>query len=209
MLTLIRHGQSVWNAQGRMQGHAPIPLSELGHEQARRLAALVTTTHEADALYSSDLIRCRQTAAPLSEALGMAVQYDPRWREMDLGMWQGLTGHEREHFDPEVFARNQADYREDPLNTPFPEGESRGDVERRVRASLSDLLNTSDHHHILVVTHGGPVRAVLHLFGLWEIGNSLYVTNTSRTVFRVADGGHSAELVLLNDTSHLPDDMVT
>lgn len=63
-VTLIRHGLTEWNAQGRAQGHAPVPLSVQGQEQARLLAEALRGQREVTALYSSDLLRCRQTAAP-------------------------------------------------------------------------------------------------------------------------------------------------
>src|ERR1044071_155249 len=89
---LIRHGETAWNREQRWQGHADVPLSDDGHEQARRLASYLgrSTIH---AVYSSDLQRASQTAAELARVLGVETRLDSGWREIDVGRW---TGHRRE-----------------------------------------------------------------------------------------------------------------
>jgi broad specificity phosphatase PhoE len=83
-LFLVRHGQSTWNAQGRIQGWADPPLDETGHEQARRLALrLAAEEHGVSAIYSSPLLRARQTAEAVGLALELTVQTDDRLKEND------------------------------------------------------------------------------------------------------------------------------
>lgn len=211
-LTLIRHGQSTWNAVGRAQGQAQIPLSELGQQQAAHLAAYLAAVHEeappVTALFTSDLLRCRQTAAPLEDTLGLEAQPEPGWREIDIGHWQGLTGDERRQYDPVNFAA----FREDGVHTVIPGGESSQIMADRVLAVLLPALQSQAGEHLLVVTHGGPIRAVLRHYGhwpdrFWGTGLSI-IRNTSRTVLCLPSDG-PAELFRLGEIEHLPPGMVS
>src|SRR6186997_3178407 len=89
-ILLVRHGQTDWNAAGRWQGHEDIPLNATGLEQARALANHLRA-RPISAVYSSDLKRAQMTGAAIAEALGLALKTDPRWRELHLGVFQGLT----------------------------------------------------------------------------------------------------------------------
>ncbi len=208
-VTLIRHGLTEWNAQGRAQGHAPVPLSEQGQEQARLLAGALRGQQGITALYSSDLLRCRQTAAPLQAVLGLELRLDERFREIDLGNWQGLGRAEWEAYDSD----NYAAYVADPVNVPFPGGENRPMLTARVMAGLRDVAAAHPGEHVLVVTHGGPIRAVLRYYDHWPYrpwtGGSPPVTNTSRTTLEIAPDGRSAALLTLLDTSHLPEPLIS
>lgn len=198
LLTLVRHGQTYWNALHRWQGHAPIPLDETGHWQAARLASALAQDGTVTALYSSDLSRCRQTAEYIGQALGLEVRYDARLREIHTGLWQGMTFEEVQAFDAENYAARDADR----LNVPVPGGENDAMFSRRVLAALANVLDECRDGHGLIVTHGGPVHLVLRHFHLHP-ENQLRIANTSRTVLRVDDGGAMAELLILADTSHL------
>lgn len=208
-LTLIRHGVTDWNLAHRAQGHAPVPLAEQGQTQARLLAEVYKGQNGIAALYSSDLLRCRQTVAPVADALGLPVTFDTRLQEIDLGNWQGMTRAEWEAFDGEYYARFMAD----PVNVPFPGGENRPMLTGRVMASLRDIVAAHPDQHVIVVTHGGPIRSVLRYFQHWPyrpwIDPSPPVGNTSRTTLSIADDGVTAELVVLLDTAHLPEDLVS
>ncbi len=201
LLTLVRHGQTSWNALRRWQGQAPIPLDETGHQQAARLAAALAQSQDGPvtAVYSSDLSRCRQTAEYIGRALGLQVRYDARFREIHAGLWQGMTFEEVQAFDAENYAARDADR----LNVPMPGGENDAMFNWRVLAALADVLDECQDGHGLIVTHGGPVHLILRHFHLHP-ENHLRIANTSRTVLRVADGGAAAELLMLADTSHLP-----
>ena len=145
-LLLIRHGESTWNAEHRLQGQADPPLSPLGHEQA---AALVPFFDDVPAhALSSDLTRAMQTATVLG--LGGAPT-DPRWREIDIGPWSGFTLDE---LDPEaVAAWQRSEY--------FP-GETWTALQARVAEAVDELRGED----AIVVTHGGCIRAATaHLTG--------------------------------------------
>ena len=92
-LILIRHGQTTYNATGRMQGHLDTELSELGYEQARAAARLLQD-QGVSKIVASDLIRAKETARVVAEALGVDFSTDARLRETHLGQWQGRTSAE-------------------------------------------------------------------------------------------------------------------
>ncbi|HXY21336.1 MAG TPA: histidine phosphatase family protein, partial [Burkholderiaceae bacterium] len=92
-LLLIRHGETQWNAQARIQGHRDIALSERGLRQAQRLARFLSG-QAIDAVYASDLARASQTAQPLADALRLPVCLDARLRERGFGLFEGSTYEE-------------------------------------------------------------------------------------------------------------------
>lgn len=161
-LTLMRHGETQWNVEGIWQGIAPVPLNERGRQQAE---AASTTLKNAGItrIVSSDLLRTRQTAQIVSEALGLPFEIDQRWREVDLGRWQGLTNPQIRAWDPEAFKTFEAaPY----IERGFPEGENQRQHIARTADALADAATRYAGEHILVVTHGGSIRcAVYHITG--------------------------------------------
>ena len=101
----------------------------------------------------------------------------------------------------------------DPINVPFPGGENRPMLTTRVMDGIRALLTTHASEHIIVVTHGGPVRSVLRYYNHWPyrpwLDPSPPVNNTSRTTLEITPDGDTASLVTLLDTSHLPEALVT
>jgi broad specificity phosphatase PhoE len=157
-ITLIRHGQSLWNANSRWQGQAVVPLSDEGRRQALVLAEhLRPLAAEIAAITSSDLLRARDTAALIASRLDKPLSLDARLREIDVGQWQGLTGEEVEAWDAERLAAVRAD----PYNVPRPDGESYSQVADRALRALGDLVSQYPGQHVLAVTHGGAIRSVL------------------------------------------------
>jgi broad specificity phosphatase PhoE len=138
-LLLVRHGETDWNADGRLQGHTDRPLSEFGRRQARQLAEELAE-EKLDAIYASDLSRARETAELVGARLGLPVVVDPDLREKDWGTWEGLTAVEREQVE---FV-----------------GETREAHEERVLGALSRIAEGHPGGRVLVVTHGGSMRRV-------------------------------------------------
>jgi 2,3-bisphosphoglycerate-dependent phosphoglycerate mutase len=140
VLLLVRHGETDWNAAGRLQGQTDQPLSDFGRTQARRLADELENENLA-AIYSSDLSRARETAEVVGERLGLRVVLDPDLREKDWGTWEGLTAVERDRVE-------------------FVGESTEAHQERILRA----LRKISERHpgdgRVLVVTHGGSMRRV-------------------------------------------------
>jgi broad specificity phosphatase PhoE len=153
---LIRHAESVWNAEHRWQGHADPPLSPRGIAQTQALCGQLAA-ERADALVSSDLVRARATAEVLGRALGLTPRTDPRLRELDVGRWAGLTRGEIEACDAEALKRFEA---EDP-DLRAGGGESRAQIRIRVRRAFRALALEHPGARVIVVTHLGVVRALL------------------------------------------------
>jgi broad specificity phosphatase PhoE len=139
-LLLARHGETDWNADGRLQGHTDRPLSDHGRRQARKLAEELSD-EEIEAIYSSDLARARETAEIVGERLGLPIELDADLREKDWGNWEGLTAVERDRVE---FA-----------------GESTAAHQERMLRALERISERHpDDACVLVVTHGGSMRRV-------------------------------------------------
>jgi glucosyl-3-phosphoglycerate phosphatase len=159
-LILLRHGQTDYNVDGRMQGHIDSHLTDAGHEQAAE-AAPVLASLAPDRLVSSDLRRAVDTAEVVGAACGLPVKFDPRLRETHLGLWQGQTVADIERDYPGAIAT----WRSDPAWAP-PEGESRIDVVARSRPVVDELdaeFADSDgvSETVLLVAHGGLIAGLV------------------------------------------------
>jgi len=153
---IIRHGETAHNAAGRLQGHVDVALAERGRQQAAA-AALVLKGRPVAQLYSSDLLRARQTAEIIGDQLGLPVQLEPRLREVNVGDWGNLTAAEIQAKHPEVLGQ----MRRDPEHTRYPGGESYGELANRVMEALTDLATAHAGQTVAVVTHGGALRAIM------------------------------------------------
>jgi len=195
-LWLIRHGETQWNVDQRVQGHLDVPLSERGVEQARRLAAWLAE-ERLDAIYSSDLQRARVTAEVIAK--GRPVYDDRRLREAHFGLFEGLTGSESQAAYPEAFAA----WRADSIRHRPPQGETVEVLRDRCLEALSEHLPKHPKQVVAVVCHGGPIRAlVCGLLQLpLEASPKFRVENTSITRFLFTERGPM--LTGFNDVSHL------
>jgi probable phosphoglycerate mutase len=155
-LILARHGETDWNRDGRWQGHADQPLNAAGRAQAKELADELRDEPIA-AVYASDLARARETADIVAAPRGLLVRTDRRLREVDIGGWSGLTLAEVEARYPETVARWRAG---DPAHS-FEAGETYAAMGERVAEALREIARRHPGEQVLVVLHGGPIRAVL------------------------------------------------
>lgn len=154
-LVLWRHGRTAWNKERRIQGHADIPLDEVGFEQARR-AARVLAGLVPNAIICSDSVRAVDTAAALVEITGIVPTYDARLRETHLGAWEGKTDLQvRREFSDEWIA-----WQHDDPDVRAGGGESRLQVAQRVALAINEALaGLSDPDATLVVvSHGAALR---------------------------------------------------
>ena len=159
-LLLARHGESDWNAQKRWQGHADRPLTRRGRDQATALAKRLDAFPLA-AIYSSDLLRARETAAAVARRRGLEISCRDDLREVDVGSWSGRSRDELEAAAPEEVARWLDG------DKGWEGGESYEQMADRVVAAVTEIAAAHPGEHILVVTHGGCVRAVhAHALGL-------------------------------------------
>ena len=151
-ILLARHGETDWNRTRRVQGHADPPLNGTGREQARALAERVRANPPA-AIYSSDLLRARETAAIVAERLGLPLAEIEALREVDVGEWMGLTRAEVEQRYADDF-RRWIDFGQG-----WQRGETYEELAERVLPALLALADRHPRERVLAVTHGGPIRA--------------------------------------------------
>jgi broad specificity phosphatase PhoE len=157
-LWLIRHGQTDWNLTGRWQGQAPHApgLNETGQAQALVVRDLLTEIH-VSAIYSSDLLRARQTAELIAKPLGLTVTLEPRLREVNLGEWEGMLGSDIESRYPlEIEERKR-----DPLHAHAPNGESPLEVAKRVITAVDEIADRHPNDSVLIISHGVSLAVII------------------------------------------------
>lgn len=161
-LCIVRHGETAWNAEHRVQGQLDVPLNSIGLAQAKAAAA-VLAKEPFDVIYSSDLSRARQTAQPAAEQLGKEVLLEQDLRERHYGIFERLTYAEVKVKFPEDYARFAA---RDPEYA-FRTGESLKDFAARSISVLTRIAEANEGRRILVFTHGGVLDHVYrHVSGV-------------------------------------------
>jgi broad specificity phosphatase PhoE len=199
-LLLIRHGQSVGNAQHRAQGQNDEPLTELGRAQALALAQRLQGEYDICALYASSLLRARKTAEVIVDLLGLTIILEDRLQEYDCGIITGMRMEEVAAQYPEIARR----WAEDSWRVPIP-GEEGPDVfQRRVLAAMSEIVAAhKGDDTVAVVAHGGTLS--VYLAGLLELDfrkRQPWVFDNA-SLSAVVLGGVRPRIALLNDTCHI------
>ncbi|WP_339753510.1 histidine phosphatase family protein [uncultured Marinobacter sp.] len=167
---IVRHVETVWNREGRIQGHLDSPLTAEGIAQAQALARRLRGG-EYDLLVSSDLGRARATAAYIAAEIGMEAVLDARLRERHYGIFQGMTRGEAKATHPEVYQR----YSEEDVAFAIPGGESTQAGFERSVGYLEELAACRPGQRILVVTHGGVIDGLYrHTMGLPHVGSRVF-----------------------------------
>ncbi len=170
-LLVCRHGATEWNIEGRYQGQSDVPLNDQGVRQAEALADELALM-PIDAIYASGLQRALRTAEAIARRHALEVQRDPRFNEVNLGVWEGLTL-------PEIlgaYPKEHAFWMEHPMESRPPGGESIAEVVARVREGLADVAQAWPEGSVVIVTHkvtmnviqslttGEPLEQVLQVF---------------------------------------------
>lgn len=197
-LLLIRHGETLWNAERRFQGQTDVALSPRGEQQVAALVRAIES-ETVDVLYTSDLQRAWQTALILAEALGLPLHKETRLREMAFGRWEGLTYTELQQRDAALLAAWQAD----PSRTAPPGGETLLQIAERVSAALKTILATVQAHHVAVVAHSGPLRVLLCLALGFDVRSYWRFVLAPASLSELQVSAVGAVLTRLNDTHHL------
>ena len=195
---IVRHGETLWNAEGRIQGHTDVGLTERGREQARATARRLSGV-SFDVAYSSDMSRTRDTAQIILGERATPLHSVPELREYNKGVFEGLTPEEyREHY-PDLF---QASLVNDPDFAP-PGGETIRQSQARLSGFLKSVRENHPDGDVLIVGHGGSLRSgVVALLGLPLEANWKFVMhNCALSIIRTHPD--NAVMHLYNDTSHL------
>jgi probable phosphoglycerate mutase len=179
-IILIRHGETEWNSQQRMQGHSNSDLSSVGQAQIQALGQWMKNV-PFDHIYSSDSQRAKQTAEAITQFSGHELKIDLRLREKNLGVFEGLTSEEARERHPEVFRL----FKTAGSKYVIDEGESTQQLQDRALEIVDEIRIKHPEEHVLLVTHGGFIRVVMkHSLGLsLETPTRFLIRNTG--VFRL------------------------
>ena len=179
-IILIRHGETEWNSQKRMQGHSNSDLSSVGQAQIQALGQWMKNV-PFDHIYSSDSLRAKQTAESITQFSGHELQFDQRLREKNLGVFEGLTSEEARERHPEVFRL----FKTAGSKYVIDEGESTQQLQDRALEIVDEIRIKHPEERVLLVTHGGFIRVVMkHSLGLsLETPTRFLIRNTG--VFRL------------------------
>ena len=179
-IILIRHGETEWNSQHRMQGHSNSDLSSVGQAQIQALGQWMKNVHF-DHIYSSDSLRAKHTAEAITQFSGHKLKIDLRLREKNLGVFEGLTSEEARERHPEVFRL----FKTAGSKYVIDEGESTQQLQDRALEIVDEIRIKHPEERVLLVTHGGFIRVVMkHSLGLsLETPTRFLIRNTG--VFRL------------------------
>jgi broad specificity phosphatase PhoE len=198
-LIFVRHGQTTWNAEDRIQGQLDPELSQLGLRQAAAVAEALAM-EKADAVYSSDLQRAHVTAAMIADRLSQPVITTPVLREVNLGVWQGMSISEIQEKYPEDYAA----YRQDSIRNRPAMAERIESVIDRTRHFIEMVMREHPTGNVIAVAHGGVIRGALCC--ALNTGPELYrrvrLENAGITALALQSSGRS-HLHSMNETCHL------
>ena len=195
-LLLIRHGQTDWNTQGRVQGGGD--LNNTGIAQSNLLATVLQDS-QASTIYTSPSKRTHQTAVIIATALSLEVNTTPLLKDIDYGVWSGALLADLIKDDPDLFEQ----WEKDPSSVRFPEGESLLDVRTRISVFMDEITEKHSSDTVVVVTHESPIISMLAV--ALDIPDSshrnFHADNASLTVLQFKNTHYI--LSTFNDTSHL------
>jgi probable phosphoglycerate mutase len=202
-ILLIRHGETSWNAEKRLQGHLDIPLNAEGERQAAALGAALAN-EALDAIFSSDLQRALQTAQAVAGPQGKAVAIDAGLRERCFGAFEGLQYDEIEARYPEAYIAWRARDR----HARYPSGkhvaETLDEFFKRVADTVDRLLRRGDYRKVAVVTHGGVLDCLYRVASNrldFAAPRDFDVLNASINRIRWSDG--RMQIMQWADVAHL------
>ncbi|KAF8041250.1 hypothetical protein BT93_B3244 [Corymbia citriodora subsp. variegata] len=197
-IVVVRHGETEWNADGRIQGHLDVELNENGRRQATAVGEKLSREGKISAIYSSDLKRALETANSIATACGgLEVIKDPDLRERNLGELQGLQLRAASSVCPEAYKA----FLSNKMDQEIPGGgESIDQLYQRCTTCLQNISMKHKGERVVVVTHGGVIRSLHRRASPKE--RSGKVLNTSVNIFHLSDGDNWV-LKSWGDVSHL------
>lgn len=200
---LVRHGETTWNRDERVQGWVESALTDRGHEQAAALAGAIGEEYDPDRLIASDLRRTRETAEHLARATGLSPTFDRDWRERDFGRLQGMAYEELFYGHPQYAVSQSGHWAA--MEQP-PGGESLLETRRRILGAWETLLADADEDEtVVVVSHGGPLYLVLGAVKELDIVATIMDQEQDNCALNELHASSDPVIVRENDTSFLPD----
>ncbi|WP_333650932.1 histidine phosphatase family protein [Lacrimispora sp.] len=196
---LIRHGQTDWNIQGKIQGTHDIPLNDTGRRQAGQLAEGMDSRLVSH-IFSSPLSRAMETAKEISKRQGVEIGLLPQLKEVEFGKWEGLTWEEIQERYPKEFAHWQIN----PAVAAPPGGETRAEIISRCKWSINEILRvTGGREDAAVVSHGATVAYLVSCMVSDQDEETIIPGNASITTIYYNPLTEDFRLMENNDTSHL------
>ena len=199
-ISAIRHGETAWNVDTRLQGHLDIPLNEVGLRQAQHLAQTLVQRETIDAIYASDLSRANSTAQAIAQAMGQSVTVHAGLRERHFGAFQGRTYAQIETELPEHawhWRKRTPDW------APPGGGESLTVLRDRVIQTIDELAAAHAGQHIVMVAHGGVLDILYRAAARLDLQAPRTWALTNTAVNRLLWTPQGLSLVGWGDTSHL------
>jgi 2,3-bisphosphoglycerate-dependent phosphoglycerate mutase len=197
-LYVVRHGTTDWNQAGRIQGHLDPPINATGRAQAR-LASVRLARVAATALYSSDLQRAYATAQIIGQATGLQVIQKIGLREINFGVWQGLSSQEIRERDPEVYAARRLN----PYDVAPAQAETWRQFYDRAIGAVEEILMETEALRLIIVSHSGVCTALgLRALGLDCTGKRTFDSHNCG-VHTIAVNGTCWRAIRFNDVDHL------
>jgi broad specificity phosphatase PhoE len=201
-ILLIRHGETLWNRDQRIQGQKDVPLSSAGEDQARRLARRLEPL-PLIAAYSSDSARALRTAQIVIGGRGLSIETSASLRERNFGAWEGLLWTEIQTKFPAQAAR----FHEDSVHFTAEGGETWNQMQERVFRKITEIVDRHSDGTVAVFTHGGPCKAaIMAALGLPPVQWRVWVASNA-SVHRLIHEGKSGrrlwKLGGFNDVAHL------
>jgi broad specificity phosphatase PhoE len=195
-LIIIRHGETVWNKEGRVQGFSDIDLSDVGFNQAQQLA-LSLKDHYIHSIYSSPLIRAQKTAQIINQYHNAPIFLESGLMEMDQGDFEGLSYQELMACEKDFLMK----WISDPASVKMPNGESFHELQSRAWKVIEGIIIKSDN--ALCVSHSFTIASILCKIKNISLSEfrSVHVDTASKTIVRFENG--SASIECLNDQTHL------
>lgn len=196
---LVRHGETEWNASMRYQGHADVPLSDKGRRQAQLLGKRLAE-EKFSSFYASDLKRAYETAEIISHFHGLAVETLPELRELNFGLWEGLSAKEIKESFPEVLKQ----WWEKPLLTRIPGGETLSEMVHRTVTAVKKIVERHSGDNVVIVSHGGVIRSIVGTVLGMDL-NKYWRLRQDNACLNIIDfpEWEKGILMLFNDCSHL------
>jgi broad specificity phosphatase PhoE len=196
-LLLVRHGATAWNNEGRIIGSTDLPLSTDGRKQAQQLGIRLSG-EPIDIILSSDLRRASETARIISVECKTPLALDNRLREVDFGLWEGMTVREIQ----EKYTKEFDDWKNNSSFSP-PNGERYPSITGRMQSFLGDLKNDHSGNTVLIVSHGVILQMMIFQLMDFPYRNDwhFYMFNGSITEMMINKA--RTVMVYLNDTHHL------
>lgn len=197
---LVRHGETDWNVERRLQGHTDIDLNMRGFAQAEQMArALQKINLQFDVLYTSDLQRAAKTAKEIEQLFNASALVSSALRERHLGALQGLTMDEAPKTEPELW-RSHLDRN---LNEELRGGESIAQFSSRIKEALDQIRKQHIGKTILIVSHGGALDMMYRLASNQSLDSEKAVAVPNASLNWISHDGHSWKVDGWGDTSHL------